>query len=177
MNLSIPEIIAELTRLNTRTEKHGDEEVLANDLSISVILPAQETLKQLCVGESQKLVEAFWTEDGKAREPTIAAIKLNHSLKDHRLKISVGIEEAITFEETKLDGFSWTPQNGHTLKLKFKAKTVTDEQELAYIAGGLGKHIQIAIEPPLQMDISEMKAPEETQAEDKPARKRRRAAA
>ena len=174
MNLSIPEIIAELTHLNTRTEKHGDEEVLANDLSISVILPAQETLKQLCVGDSEKLIEAFWTEDGKAREPTIAAIKLNHSLKDHQMKISVGIEEAITFEETKLDGFSWTPQNGHTLKLKFKAKTVTDEQELAYIAGGLGKHIQIAIEAPRQMDISEMQAPaEETQEAEKPARKRR----
>lgn len=175
MHLVLPEILAELTHINVREEKHGDEDVLANDLSISVVLPAHETLQQLCVGDSQKLIDAFWTEDGKSREPTISSIKLTHKLKDHVLRLSVGIDDMITFDDVTLKKFSWTPENGHTLTLKFKAAILPDENEMAHIATGLNKHIQIAIDPPRQMDIEEVTEPEEEVTVTK-RRKRKQAA-
>jgi hypothetical protein len=180
MHLNIPEIIAQLDHINTRSEKHGEEDVLACDLNISVVMSAHDMLEQLCIGNPQPLLDAFWDAKGQASEPTISAIKLNHKLKDHTFKISIGIDDAITCEEVTLKRFSWIPENGHTMKLKFQVGMTPDEEDFAHIASGLKKNVQITVIPPAQMDIEEMESQEEEgqeQAKEKPARKRRRAAA
>ena len=170
MNLTIPENIAELTHINIRTEKHGEEDVTACDLSISVVLP-NEVLDQLFISEAAPYKSAFWDAEGRVSEPTISGIKLSHNFKGHTFKISVGIEDAKASDDVAIKGLSWTPENGRTLKLKFKVGIRCDEEDIAHFATGLNKHVQIAVIPPAQMDIEDAKP-----AEEKPTKRRKAAA-
>lgn len=155
MRLNIPEIIAELVHLNTRKEMHGDESILACDLKFKVVLPAEDLLSQVFIGDPAPFYNAFWTDTGQQREPTLSKISMSHVLNDHILRISVGISDWITCDDVTLKKLNWTAENGRTVNLTFTAQMNPDEEEVAHFAAGLGTHVQIAIDPPRQMDIGD----------------------
>jgi hypothetical protein len=159
MRFIVPVTLAQLKHMNTRTEKHGDEEVLACDLNIEFEATSESILKQLCLGDWEPLNFALFdksTPERKVREPSLAPIKFTHSLKDHVLRLNTDLDPNGEFISNivQLKRFRVDPVNGEVVKVFLQAQLTPDKKDLAVYAQGLEQgSVQIRIDPPAQLEL------------------------
>lgn len=160
MKFVLPLSLAQLNHMNTRIEKHGDEEKLACDLNFEFECTSEFALKQLCLGDWEALNYAMFdkTPERRVREASLAPFKFNHKMTDHMLRFGVhldnGTDEALVSNSATLKNFHVTPQHGEVVKVFMQAQITPDKKDLAVYAQGLEQGtVQIQIDPPAQQDL------------------------
>lgn len=161
MKFTLPSTAAQLTHLNTRKEKHGEDTVVAVDLDLCVQVDADELLSQLCLGDHQPLVKALWVDDahGSVRDPSISTLRLTHKLEGHTLRFSTDLDEnyqsGTLIADATIKKFKLEAQNGRMINLRFQAQVHPTKNELAKYAEGLKQeHVRISIEQGPQLELA-----------------------
>lgn len=137
---------ANVTNLNLRAEKHGDENQPACDVKISVDIPA-ERLNDIHPGLCESLYrkpgkgdQLPLVEVGKKPEPGFTVVK-HPGLEPLQLKqkfpgyeLTIGKdedEEGLFFADAEVKNFTITPHEGGTTNVKFSVGAHVDEDEIA----------------------------------------------
>jgi hypothetical protein len=160
MNFVLPMSLAQLKHMNTRTEMHGDESVIACDLNLEFDATSESVLKQLCLGNWEALNFALFNTaepERPVRDPSMAPVKFTHKLKEHALKLGIELDresQNLIVNVCTLKRFMITPQSGEVVRVFVQAQITPKKEDLAIYAQGLeqGK-VQIQIDPPAQMEL------------------------
>lgn len=173
-NLELSNRIAKLTNLNTRVEKHGDDDVVRADLNF--VMPIRvDDLVRLAVTETTPTAIDRWAEllyqpsDGKQiqklREHGIASIKFNREFTEHTLLLDTN-KARLRFTDARLCKFSaQIDYDDHSLSLAFQAQ-IDPLGHLDELAEYLNRSPINHIEPPAQQDLVDTIKIKEAQDED-----------
>ncbi len=101
--------------INTRTEKHGEDDVPAMDIPLASIMLTGEELNAL-LGESHAHDALFNFAAGKPPEPllpTLAGFRVKGKFEESSVDIEVGLKaELISLKNVKLSKVTLEPQTG-----------------------------------------------------------------
>lgn len=145
----------DVTNVNPRKEKHGDEDVLAMDLSLVAvvdedkldflfgIMPDDEDEPEDLAGSTrQPPMPGLWDGNGNPRDKAATfvpscvfedvTVELHEKLTDKKSN-----EHIATFEDCKLKGFRLSPNHGRTVVLSFKVQANEDVE---------GRHVGVMAE-------------------------------
>jgi hypothetical protein len=154
MKLTIPPTGAKLTHLNTRIQMHGEDEVLACDLSLEFEITAEEILPLLCSGDWKPLKNALWesSQERKAREQSLNAFSFNNKFEDHCFKFRPNMGGKLSEDKgtiATIKKIKLTPQHGAVALIQCMVQvTPSLKQESAYCDGLINKAVQFSIDPP-----------------------------
>lgn len=137
---------AQITNINLRAEKHGDENQPACDVKISVDVPA-EALNDIHPGLCESLYrkpgkgdQLPLVEVGKKPEPGFTVVKhpgleplqLKQKFPGYEVTITKDDdEEGLFFADGEVKNFKITPHEGGTTNVTFSVGTHVDEDEIA----------------------------------------------
>jgi len=159
---------AKIDSFNPRAEKHGESNVPAGDIKITVVghssmLDAfSKQLRPLLyrkpdlMGEQQPLLEG--DELTALAMPNLKPLKLDEDYPGYKLEISAGLDfsKPISLIDVCLSDFTFAPENGGAVKLSFRASCHPDEET----AGALCQLIQetpyISLVPPAPPQVAQM---------------------
>lgn len=116
--------------INSRTQKHGDENVPAFDIPLTAIMLTQEELNTLM---NEPLTSVAWFNDRKdgLAEPLFKNIKhfsLTDTYEASSVTIGVGLKEQLfTLEDCKLVKLKLSPCVGGLTELKLTVQAKIDE--------------------------------------------------
>jgi len=149
--LALAETKATLLHINIR--KEGEDEILAADLKVSVVVD-REILSCFARDETVgSLADALWLPDeaGTPRYPELSEFKLCNIFKDHELIID---EINLRFRGVKVKKFVARPLDGFLLGMGFSVAIYPSPQEIGRLADFLDEELRIRIAPPMQLDLS-----------------------
>lgn len=137
---------AQITHLNLRSEKHGDENEPACDLKVSVDLAA-ERLDDIHPGLCESLYrrpssgDQIALIDKKAeqaftvvRHPGLEPVKLKQKFPGYELQVFTPEgdgSEGLVFADAEVKNFTITPHGGGTTNVTFSVGTNVDEDDIA----------------------------------------------
>ena len=136
------------SHINVRTEKHGDEDVIACD--IGIMFMDQRELANTLLGDGA--VDAFWrkTEHGltEPRFPRMGAIALAEKIESCRVEIwPRGLDEdSIKFGDANLSRVRLTPQPGGVVKITTTLQCKPEGDDYTTLVDCLNRDVEIAIE-------------------------------
>jgi hypothetical protein len=118
--------------INTRTEKHGDEDVPAIDIPLSSIMLTGKELGRLLRQESA--AEDWFTKNSDGlKEPkykNIKSISLDGKFEESTLTLFVGLNEnEIVFSDIKFSKLKLSPQTGGLTQLSLTAQCTPELDE------------------------------------------------
>lgn len=139
---------AQISNLNLRAEKHGDENQPACDIKISVDLPAErinDIGPGLCEslfrkpgkGDQMPLVEVGKKPDPGftvLKHPGLEPLQLKQKFPGYELSIAGedgDPEQGLFFADGEVKNFKITPHEGGTTNVTFTVGTHVDEDEIA----------------------------------------------
>jgi hypothetical protein len=148
---------AKLTHINTRIEKHGEEDKLACDLDVEFEMTAEEILPMLCAGDWTPWKSALWMDDAekKVREPALKPLAFTNKFDEHTLRFSTNLDcKAKDLKDergiiAKLHKFTITPQHGAVVLVECQVQLRPSATEFAQFGEGVvQKDICISVDPP-----------------------------
>lgn len=156
-----------LEHLNTRAEKHGDQNMLAIDIKIVADVP-NTFLNQLDPDLKASLYKA---EDAQAslvedaghmpvlRFPSMAPFKYQVSMVKAKLTIhGAKKENDITFE-VKITDIKLDCKHGGTVELTFSAATLPEAEEVGTLSGMLKQDVKVSVSGGQVADDTQPDAP------------------
>lgn len=152
----------ELAHLNTRTEKHGEENAPAADLKLVVTGPHSliecfgEGLREFLfrepgVGEDkQTAMDLGGDKRTKVRYPKIKPVTLDDEFPGYTLILSPGLEvgEPLTFNGAKLKQFRFRAIDGGAVEVTFSAAVYPDEHQAGVLFGWQKKTLFLTLQRP-----------------------------
>lgn len=166
----------DMSSLNVRKEKHGDERVLAVDITLIAIVPA-ETVAGLVGAPPAAFRKLWWDSKGVPALENIKPIQLTTKLagtgdgtdSKHRIVL----EDHITVEDrcTIIDKFVAAPIEGHKCSLTFRVAISEPSQDLIDVAAAcLQESVMVTITPDdeLPLDHSEAGKSDDGGEDDEP---------
>lgn len=153
---------AELFHLNTRTERHGEDNVPASDLKFVIAGP--HSMIQ-CFGEG--LIEFLFREPGvgedrqtamdlggdkrtKVRYPKIKPVTMDDEFPGYTVMLSAGLEtgQGLTFKDAKLKAFKFKAIDGGAVEVTFSAAVYPDEHQAGVLFGWQKKTLVLTLQRP-----------------------------
>lgn len=155
-----------LVNINTRTEKHGDDDVLACDIKLStnqanaILLKFSDSLKDALYTKDEGAVEDLINPDHapKLRNPLMGPIKWNLEMPSVQFRIHHGEndDDDIVFSGAKASKFQFLCQEGGTVAVDFRIQvSEPDEEEVTKLLFMLNKSVKVSL-------INEVEAPDES---------------
>ena len=152
----------ELAHLNTRTEKHGEENAPAADLKLVVTGPHSlidcfgEGLREFLfrepgVGEDkQTAMDLGGDKRTKVRYPKVKPVTLDDEFPGYTVILSPGLDagEALTFKGAKLKAFRFKAIDGGAVEVTFSAAVYPDEHQAGVLFGWQKKTLVLTLERP-----------------------------
>ncbi|MFO1465844.1 MAG: hypothetical protein U1F35_05295 [Steroidobacteraceae bacterium] len=169
--------------INTRTERHGDEDVPALYIPIGAVLLNDEEINTLL--REPLAHEALFNTGGAMPEPMlpmIKALKLKDKFEECRVALLLGLKrEKIELQGVKVAKVSIEPLPGGLTAMEFTIQTTPDDLEFApLLLAFLNREAeidvdfgQVAKEDKTQAELP-LNAVEQGEEQDKPKRHRRR---
>lgn len=143
MPFEIEEAQCKLTHLNTRTEHHGEESVLACDLTFShdttndvlgIFAPSLKSCLYARDDDQPDLLDGHGGDHlTKLRFPQMGAIKWDGGeIVGGTLTFTYGVRNTkIEFDDVKVGGFKIEPKHGGTVTVHFRAQLVPPKEHRA----------------------------------------------
>lgn len=162
--------------MSTRTEKHGDEDVIACDLSVAMRLPGGRALANLLIGETAE--HLLWTDNGggvlDVRFSTIGPIALAEKIESVKVDIwPRGLKDGkVTFADANLARVKLKPLPGGVLELTFQLQARPEEDEFDQLADCLNRDVEVELF--CKEFRSQAKLPLDTKASEEAPPKRKR---
>lgn len=156
---------ATLKTLTPRTEKHGDDDVSAVSLGLSITGP-NTLLDALQPGlrdalyravEDQEQLPGVEPATPLLRSAGIESVKLTAKFEGWTMRIDARADEddPITLGGCKVDRFAVEPSQGGTVDLTFRVGTSDiDESEAGWLFGHLSQELWITLTAPPKTDTS-----------------------
>lgn len=159
---------AKIDSFNPRAEKHGDENVPAGDIKITVtghssMLDAFDPkLRPLLYrkpdlsGEQQALLEG---DDLTALAlPNLKPLQLDEDFPGYTLEISAGLDfsQPLVLSDVKLSNFKFAPENGGSLKVSLSAACHPDEEQAGVLCSLIQETPYISLQPPVAAAVAQM---------------------
>jgi hypothetical protein len=155
-----------LANINTRTEKHGDDDVLACDIKLeaslanAVLSKFSDSLKEVLYTKDDGAVEDLINPDHaqKLRNPLMGPIKWNLDMPSVQFRIHHGEndDDDIVFSAAKANKFQFLCQEGGTVTVDFRVQvSEPDEEEVTKLLFMLNKSVKVSL-------INEIEAPDES---------------
>lgn len=152
----------ELAHLNTRTEKHGEENAPAADLKLVVTGPHSliecfgEGLREFLfrepgVGEDkQTALDLGGDKRIKVRYPKIKPVTLDDEFPGYTVILSPGLDtgEPLTFKGAKLKQFRFRAIDGGAVEVTFSAAVYPDEHQAGVLFGWQKKTLFLTLQRP-----------------------------
>jgi len=147
--------LMKLTNVNPRAEKHGEEDVLAVDLSVKATFDVDDIKLLMPSVDMAALKKTFWDKDGHPfAEHHLALVT---ELKEYRVTVSKpGNKNHLLFGETStVKGFKIEFNHGTTVNLSFKIQCNCDGNSIGKLSECLNEDISVEIEsgPQGEMDL------------------------
>ena len=151
-----------LKGVNPRKENHGDQLVLATDLSLQVVMPGS-ILTELT--DTNAAWEFFcWDQSTEEVRPNgVDHFALEAHFDAHVLYVSIG-DKTMAFDDATLKKFKVKPIDGKRIELMFQAQIYPQKNQLSELAEVMMEQVKIKIDVPRQQDIVE-EAKEKTKYE------------
>lgn len=163
--------LIKVTNVNARTEKHGEDNVLALDLQIEARM-SNDALSMF----SPTLKNAFYFRDESIqgeliddkthapnlRNPLIGTIKYGAEFDHMQVRIHHGVrdEDDIVFSDAKVDKFKFICQEGGTVVIAFRAQVHPTEKDAAKLLTLIQSEVHVSVisevsDTDLQIDLKE----------------------
>lgn len=131
MNLEINEMTMEVTNINTGTENHGDEVVLATDISLLANLPVEALSKFSDTDKDWEKIwkSLLWNKKGEITGHCLSHIEFQHEFVEHIVRIHDEDGNVMEFSEARIRKFMAVPLPGYRISLKFQARVHPDKRQ------------------------------------------------
>ncbi|MFL9998745.1 hypothetical protein PQR34_45345 [Paraburkholderia sediminicola] len=123
--------------INTRTEYHGDDEVLALDVKITTDLP-NTSLDRLSPTLRRSLYDADDTPDiinpdhtPRLRNPELGTLHWAGSFTASVTFRDPGHDDDLSFLEVKIDKVTFLPRDGGTIACTFRVKVYPEDEQVS----------------------------------------------
>ena len=143
----------DMTSLNIRKEKHGDERVLAADLKFMAVVPA-ETVAELVGAPPKAFLKTWWDSKGEPSFDNIAPLSLTTKLTgtgdgtDSKHRIRLEDSEVVEDRCAIIDKCVAEPIDGHKCNLTFRVAISEPSDELIELAATcLQETVRVIITP------------------------------
>lgn len=136
---SLQEQPAQVTHINTREEKHGEDGVLAIDIDIQADI-GKDFLLQL----APRLGEFLYDED-KLRFQQLEAPRWKCGIKEASLVVNGGSKKSTLAFVVNIKHADLEPLEGGTVVLKFRAATNPVPDQVGVLSGLLGKPVKVSL--------------------------------
>lgn len=163
--------LIKITNINTRTEKHGDDNVLALDLQIEARMPNEalsmfsSTLKNAIYFKDESIQGDLVDDKTHApnlRNPLLGPLKWGAEMEHMQVRIHHGVrdEDDIVFSEAKINKFKFICQEGGTVVIAFRAQVHPTEKDAAKLLTLIQSEVHVSVisevsDTGLQIDLKE----------------------
>ncbi|HEY8606597.1 MAG TPA: hypothetical protein VIM12_05725 [Noviherbaspirillum sp.] len=163
--------LVKIVNINSRTEKHGDDNVLAIDLQIEARMPNDSlsmfssTLKTALYFKDESVQGDLVDDKTHApnlRNPLLGPLKWGAELEHMQLRVHHGVrgEDDIVFSESKINKFKFICQEGGTVVIAFRAQVHPTEKDAAKLLTLIQSEVHVSViseisEEGLQGDLKE----------------------
>lgn len=165
--LEIESSLVKVKHINTRNEKHGDDNVLGVDLRLQarmsndVLSLFSPTLKSSFFHKDEAVQGDLVTDAGylpNLKNPNIGAIKWTGDWENQRLVVHNGVREEfdIILTDCKVNKLSFELQEGGTVFVAFRVQAHPDEVTTAKLLSLLGTevHMSLSWDEPAETDLA-----------------------
>ncbi|SRR5579871_4409902 len=129
---------------NLRTEKHGDADVLAVDISVVFGLYEKELEKLLGVGSHNALYTRELTTGPEPRFRTMKPLQIEDKIEKVDVTMRLGLSRhEITFNDCKLGSITLTPETGGMTRCKLQIQAHPVDEQLGELSVHLNHEIEI----------------------------------
>lgn len=153
---------ATLSNLNTRSEKHGEDDVPAADVKLvlvgphSLLKPFGESLidflfREPGVGEDvQGALDLGGDRRTKVRHPKLKPLQHTDEFPGYVVTLSAGLETSTpqAFKDAKVRGFTFRPMDSGAVEITLTASVYPDEHQAGVLFGWQRKTLLVTLEPP-----------------------------
>jgi len=164
---------AKLTSVNPRSEIHGEEFILACDLSFKIT-----TSNSILDMFAPHLKETFYAsnKDGEQQEleineegflpllkhKEIGKVPWDYNGAGYRVVIPIGVsgEEDIIFINAKIDGFVFELKQGGSVTTSLKVKVHPTAEEVGKMCEYIQQEVDLTLEPPKPEDSAQIELDE-----------------
>ncbi len=149
--------LVKILHINTRNEKHGDDNVLGVDLKLQarlsndVLSLFSPTLKASFYHKDEGVQGDLVTDAGylpNLKNPALGTVKWDGSWEHQRLVIHNGVTEAydIVLDESKVNKLAFDFQEGGTVFVNFRVQAHPDETTTAKLLSLLGQEVHMSLD-------------------------------
>lgn len=124
MNLEIENMEMKVTNVNTKTENHGDEIVLATDISLMANMPV-EALSKFSEADkdwAKQWRALIWNDKGEITGHCLSHLGFHHEFSEHTVKIMDEEQKIMEFHDVRVNNFAAEPMPGYRVNLKFQLR-------------------------------------------------------
>ncbi len=156
--------LVKILHINTRNEKHGDDNVLGVDLKLQarlsndVLSQFSPTLKAAFYHKDEAVQGDMVTDAGylpNLKNPKLGAVKWEGDWEHQVLRIHNGVREEfdIVLDESKVNKLAFDFQEGGTVFVNFRVQAHPDETTTAKLLSLLGQevHMSLHFDEPAQL--------------------------
>ena len=159
---ALEKVSATIAHLNTRLEKHGEEEMLAADITVTADV-ANSFLDKLSPG----LRASFYRAEGQApgeqvdldaehlavlRYPQIETLKWEGKIEEAEVVLHGRTKAESTVLEADVAKLRMTLKEGGTVAVVFQVQLLVEPEQVAHFSGLLGKDVKVSVTPPATPD-------------------------
>jgi hypothetical protein len=136
---------AEVTNWNPRTEKHGEEKIMAGDISIRVNLPV-EILSEIAV-DKVDFRKFMYKGDGELKSLCLEPLKFHREFDDMEMTLELGEDNVLSLAAEKVKDLVAKVEAGYRVTLSLKVQVQVDERASGELHGaaamsGVGIELQ-----------------------------------
>jgi len=157
--------LVKITKINLRTENHGEEHVLANDVLLLVIAHnsildhIDEDLKKFLYckrppveGEQAPIDDEDMPDE---RFPLLESLHWGYEGVGYEAIFHIGIDQSseLSIEDCKVNKLQIEPQENGTVRLKLRLQMNPSTLELAKLAALNGEKVELTLTPPSVEDL------------------------
>lgn len=130
--------------INTRTERHGEDDVTALDIPLREITLAPAGLEELLPGAGARLFD-------DKHEPVFSRLKpfaLREKIESARVTLWMGLEpDELKFPDVRLSKIAITPQSGGGAMLQLTVQVTPNlDESIAQLLEQLNRQVEVEIE-------------------------------
>ncbi|NSX14039.1 hypothetical protein HTY52_08135 [Cupriavidus taiwanensis] len=148
--------LVKILHINTRNEKHGDDNVLGVDLKLQarlsndVLSQFSPTLKSSFYHKDESVQGDLVTDAGylpNLKNPKLGAVKWEGDWEHQVLVIHNGVREEfdIVLDESKVNKLAFDFQEGGTVFVNFRVQSHPDETTTAKLLSLLGQEVHMSL--------------------------------
>jgi len=157
MQLLLEQLEGNVTNINLRREKHGDDRVVAVDISFA-LEASPEIIDQLLPNGNETFEKMLYTDDGILKQSNLEEMKISAEFDKHVVVLNntaLDDEQAKEFDDAKICKFKVSPRNGHVIDLNLQIQLHPSEEQIHWLTDGYVRELwTIEVKGSKQMDLN-----------------------